>query len=286
MAGEQRPLSGRVPRGFGAEGSGAIIAVGPGCRHFSVSDRVAFMTNPLSRNGVFSGLVDIPTSMAVKLPDTLDLKLAAALPVASITAGRALGKKAKLLLSCAKPEQNRKVLVIGASGGVGSLLTQYLVRLGFHPDLSGSPERLSACGFYESSAGIGSLIDRKLTPAGSDGKRWDLVFDCHGDLWDAKKIRTLLSERGELVNVSLANDKILKAVLLPLSGIHNRIVLALPHRNLLACGLQLAASGAVVPCIGAVYPWQEASDAIASQRCGKHFGKVLVDLRDLPLQLG
>ena len=66
----------------GLEGAGTVAQVGPGVTTLSVGDQVAWATNP----GSYAGQVAMRADNAVKVPDEIDLEVAAALPLQGMTA--------------------------------------------------------------------------------------------------------------------------------------------------------------------------------------------------------
>ncbi|MEH2239264.1 quinone oxidoreductase family protein [Nostoc sp.] len=110
------------PRVLGAECAGTIIAIGYGVGRFAVGDRVyaqAFM-NP--KGGCYAQYVVVPEKVVAPVPDGLDMLMAGALAVTGPTALRGLealgtGDEVKLMLW-------------GASGGVGHVALQLAKRMG------------------------------------------------------------------------------------------------------------------------------------------------------------
>ncbi|MEM8794038.1 MAG: NADP-dependent oxidoreductase [Pseudomonadota bacterium] len=77
----------RFPMVLGWDGAGRVEAVGPDVRGLAVGDRVMVMSKqPSSRVGTHQEVVVLPKSQVVKLSDTVALEMAAAAPLASITA--------------------------------------------------------------------------------------------------------------------------------------------------------------------------------------------------------
>ncbi|GHH82212.1 quinone oxidoreductase [Streptomyces sulfonofaciens] len=111
------PLS--LPAVPGEEGSGTVLAVGPGITRFAVGDRVAWTTVP----GSYAGQVLVPEEKAVVVPDGIDLHTAAAALVQGMTAHY-------LVNDSYRAREGETVLVHAAAGGVGLLLTQLLKRRG------------------------------------------------------------------------------------------------------------------------------------------------------------
>ena len=108
-----------LPTGLGLEGAGEIVAVGDGVDAALVGRRVAW-TDVL---GSYAELVAVPAGRAVRVPDGLDLDLAAALMLQGITAHY-------LSHSTYPLGSDDTALVYAAAGGVGRLLCQLALRRG------------------------------------------------------------------------------------------------------------------------------------------------------------
>jgi alcohol dehydrogenase len=114
-----------LPLITGIDVAGDIVEVGPGVTGFSPGDRV--LVDPIDRvdggllgetmNGGLAELVRVPAHMLVKLDPAIDPRAAAALPVAYGTAYR-------MMLTRGRIQPGEKVLVLGASGGVGTCCVQ------------------------------------------------------------------------------------------------------------------------------------------------------------------
>lgn len=99
----------------GEEGSGTVVAVGPGATGFEVGDRVAWTTVL----GSYAEKVRVPDFRAVKVPEGMDLQLAAAALVHGMTAHY-------LVNDSYVAKAGDALLVHAAAGGVGLLLVQML----------------------------------------------------------------------------------------------------------------------------------------------------------------
>ena len=113
------------PRVLGWDAVGTVEATGPATELFKVGDKVWY-AGDITRQGSYAeyGLVD--ERIAGYRPKSLDAADAAALPLTSITAWELLFDRLRI------PEgggQGQSLLVIGASGGVGSILVQLARRL-------------------------------------------------------------------------------------------------------------------------------------------------------------
>lgn len=108
-----------LPSGLGLEGAGEVIAVGDGVDEGRLGRRVAW-TGVL---GSYAELVALPADQAVRVPDGLDLELAAALMLQGITAHY-------LSHSTYHLDSDDTAMVYAAAGGVGRLLCQLALRRG------------------------------------------------------------------------------------------------------------------------------------------------------------
>lgn len=110
------------PRILGWDACGIVEAVGEECTLFSPGDEV-FYAGDITRPGCDSEYHLVDERIVGRKPNTLDYAESAALPLTSITAYEALFER--LMISCKKEDNRGKmILIINASGGVGSIATQ------------------------------------------------------------------------------------------------------------------------------------------------------------------
>ncbi|MGC5626888.1 quinone oxidoreductase family protein [Georgenia sp. Z1344] len=102
-----------LPHTPGTESAGTVAAVGSGVTGWSVGDRVAYAAAP----GAYAEKVLVPAATALGVPAGLDLDVAAALPLQGMTAHY-------LLDGASHVGDGSTVLLTGAAGGVGLLVTQ------------------------------------------------------------------------------------------------------------------------------------------------------------------
>ncbi|OBB59715.1 polyketide synthase [Mycobacterium sp. 852013-51886_SCH5428379] len=123
-------FEGRMPR-LGADFAGVVTGVGAGVTDLAVGDRVA----GISADGAWATYVTCDANLAVKLPDTLPEKQAAAVPSAHTTAWYGLHDLARI-------SSRDKVLIHSATGGVGQAALAIAKAAGAEIyATAGSPER-------------------------------------------------------------------------------------------------------------------------------------------------
>lgn len=111
---------------LGWDATGVVRATGPDVTQFKVGDRVWY-AGDITRPGTNAELHLVDERIVGHMPTSLDFAQAAALPLTSITAWEMLFDR--LRLKADTTPTNERLLIIGASGGVGSIMTQLARRL-------------------------------------------------------------------------------------------------------------------------------------------------------------
>ena len=166
-----KPLS--LPSGLGLEGAGVVEVVGDGVSDFTVGERVAYVGGP---PGAYSTRRCLPAARAVAVPEGIRSEIAAAIIFKGLTAEY-------LLRRCYTVQPGDVVLLHAASGGVGSLASQWLKLIGAITIGTVSSEQKATCA---KSMGCDHVIVytrenfvesvRELT----DGRGVDVVYDSVG----------------------------------------------------------------------------------------------------------
>lgn len=143
-----RGVAGAVP---GFDAAGVVIAAARDGSGPTPGTRVV----SFGWSGAWAERRAVDTAELARVPDDVDLGVAAAVPVAGVTALRALRRLGSVL--------GRRVVITGASGGVGRFAVQLAARAGAHVVASvGSPERgegLAALGATEVVVGITEISE-------------------------------------------------------------------------------------------------------------------------------
>lgn len=111
------------PRVLGADGSGTVVAVGANVVGFGKGDAVYAYGFFNPHGGFYAEYASVPATQVARLPGGLDMEQAGALAVTGITALRGLEDTLKL-------QPSQKLLVFGASGGVGLPAVQLAKAMG------------------------------------------------------------------------------------------------------------------------------------------------------------
>lgn len=171
----------------GADVAGVVEAAGPGASRFSVGDEV-FGECP---GGGFAEWVAVPETHLARKPDGVDFEAAAAVPVAGLTALQSIRDWGRL-------QRGQRVLINGASGGVGTFAVQVAKALG-------AGEVVAVCSGRNvemvRSLGADRVIDYETEDFAASGDRYDLMVDNVGTR-SLADCRSVLTDRGSYSMVS------------------------------------------------------------------------------------
>ncbi|MDD7984745.1 zinc-binding alcohol dehydrogenase family protein [Lentisphaera marina] len=109
---------------IGWDASGIVKAVGDKVSHFRPGDKVWY-AGDLTRSGSNSQYQLVDERIVGKMPETLSFSEAAAMPLTTLTAWEMLFDR----LQVEKENSNKSILIIGAAGGVGSIMVQLIQKL-------------------------------------------------------------------------------------------------------------------------------------------------------------
>jgi NADPH:quinone reductase-like Zn-dependent oxidoreductase len=171
---------GQPPFVLGWDLSGTVEAVGPGMTLFQTGDEVFGMLPFPQGHGAYAEHVVGPTRVFVRKPDSLDHVHAAAIPMAGLTAWQALVDTAGI-------GDGSRVLIIGASGGIGHLAVQIAKARGAHVTALASAANLD----FVRSLGADETIDYNAGDFTQTVRDQDVVLDVVGGDYPARALDVL-----------------------------------------------------------------------------------------------
>ena len=190
---------------MGLDASGTVVAVGENVNTLKVGDRVASGTNLFheGKPGSYAQYLVVNQQRAVKIPNSVSFASAATLTTPSITAWQALFSTSKGALKNAK---DKKILINGASGGVGSFAVQFAKQAGAEVATTSSTKNLS----YVKSLGSHFLIDYKTQDINERVKTFapeglDYILDAVGG-GSLNNALDLLKPGGTLISIATITD--------------------------------------------------------------------------------
>ncbi|ADO77491.1 NADP-dependent oxidoreductase [Halanaerobium praevalens] len=173
---------------LGWDASGIVKEKGNKVESLKVGDRV-FVRPELTNRGTYAEYTTAKENLVAKIPDNINFKQAAAVPLAGLTAYQSLTDVGNL-------EKNDKVLIHAGAGGVGSFGIQIAKNLGAYVATTGSTKNVE---FLE-SLGADEVIDYTKADFAEILADYDLVVDTLGGEIQTKSLG-ILKKGGKLVSI-------------------------------------------------------------------------------------
>jgi NADPH:quinone reductase-like Zn-dependent oxidoreductase len=253
---------------LGADIAGRVEAVGGNVKRFKPGDEV-FGDNSESGNGGFAEYVSVPERALALRPANRSFEEAAAVPMAAITALQGLRDAGKI-----RPGQ--KVLIHGASGGVGTFAVQ--IAKWYKADVTavcsaGNAERVR-------SLGADQVIDYTKEDFTKNGQRYDLILAVNG-YHPIAAYKRALNPNGIYIMAGGSMAQIFQAMLLgpwmsEKGGRKMGSVAAKMNQPDLVFLKELLEAGKIVPVIDRYYPLSEVPEALRYLGKGHAKGKVVI----------
>jgi NADPH:quinone reductase-like Zn-dependent oxidoreductase len=263
-------LSAPNDSGMGVDFAGTVEAVGKNVKRFKPGDEVFG-----GRDGAFAEFVTIPEERALaRKPANITFAQAASVPIAAITALQALRDKGKL-----KP--GHKVLINGASGGVGTFAVQ--IAKSFGAEVTGVCSTRNV--EMVRSIGADHIIDYTREDYTESGKQYDLIIDMVGN-HSLMANRRALTPEGIFVIVGGGKGNWLGPLMGPIKAlmlspfVDQEFVLLLSalRKDDLAILADLMQAGLVTPVIDRRYRLSDVPVAIRYSEEGHAQGKIIIDI--------
>lgn len=272
--GELRPLTAlkrtRVP---GRDVAGEVVAVGSGVGGFEVGDKVYAMLDT-----VFGGYAEYAVAgeeTVAPMPARLSYGEAAAVPLAALTAIQALrGALRDLPHDCDEALGRRRVLVNGASGGVGHFAVQLAGVFGAEVTAVCSGKNLE----FVRELGANRALDYGEEDFCRHENRYDVIFDVAGNR-SFRACRGALRPGGIQVTTELLPRNFAwQALTFPGENRKTRVVVVKPSGRDLALLAQLFDAGRLRVVLDRAYPLRQAAEAHARGELGHTRGKVSLEV--------
>jgi len=258
------------PLVLGRDVAGIVEAVGDGVEHVAVGDAVLghMLLTPPVRHGTLAEYALLPADAVVAKPSGLDFQTAAALPLA--------GAAAVAAVDAIDAQAGQVVLVVGASGGVGSYAVQLLAARGVAVVATGTADdddrlaKLGASTVVDYTAG--PVIDqvRAAYPAGVHAVIDLVAYTPDGLPLDAVQAGGIVAS-----TLGAADEQTLSAK--SLTGVN---IMAAPTRDVIGALAEQAAAGTLIVDVEQVLPFERAGEGLAALAGGKARGKTVVQVED------
>lgn len=256
----RNPVSGR-------DVAGTVAAVGAAVTRFAVGDEVYGIAP-----GSFAEYAVAREDKLARKPVNLSFEQAAVVPISAGTAVQAL-------LDVGRLQAGQAVLVLGASGGVGSYAVQLAKAFGAEVTGVSSTAKLDLV----ASLGADHVLDYTCDDFADGARRYDLILDIAGNP-SLSRLRRALVPRGTVVFVGGENAGSLIGLGRQLRGalasplVRQRLALFVAKERASDCErlTELIEAGKVVPTLDRTYLLDEAPAAMRLLETGKVRGKIAI----------
>lgn len=252
----------------GRELAGVVESVGTDVTSFVPGDEVFGIGE-----GTFATYAVAPADKLALKPEGVSFEQAAALSVSALTALQAVRDHAKVAAG-------QRVLVIGASGGVGSFAVQIAKAYGAEVTGVCSTAKVDLV----RSLGADQVIDYSTSTVADGSEVFDVIIDTGGNT-SLSRLRRALTPNGTLVIVGGETggrllggfERGLSAMATsPFTGQSLKAMMCSENADDLAVLADLAESGVITPAIDRAYPLARTADAIRHLEQGSARGKVII----------
>jgi NADPH:quinone reductase-like Zn-dependent oxidoreductase len=251
----------------GQDVAGTVTATGDGVTRFKIGDEVFGIAK-----GSFAEYAVAREDKLTHKPENLSFEQAAAMPISGLTA---LGA-----LDAAGVTVGSNVLIVGASGGVGTYAVQIAVALGATVTgvASGSKADLVT------ELGAQRVIDYTREDFADGSHTYDVIVDT-GGMTSVSRLRKALQPKGTLVIVGGESGstwnpgmgrQLKAAVMSPIVSQRLTSILNKEHYSGLDRLAKLAATGDVAPCIERSYSLADVPDAVRRLEAGNVRGQIVI----------
>jgi NADPH:quinone reductase-like Zn-dependent oxidoreductase len=258
---------------LGVDFAGTVEAVGKKVTRFKVGDEVFG-----GRDGALAQYVAVREAGSIALkPTNLTFEQAASVPIAAVTALQGLRDKGKV-------HAGQKVLINGASGGVGTFAVQIAKYLGAEVTGVCSTRNVEMV----KSLGADHVIDYTRDDFTQGTEHYDVIFDTVGN-HPLSDYRRVMVPQGVFVIVGGPNtDPWIGPLSVPLKAkligpfVSQRFESFLAELNQQEVGVlaDLLQSGKVTPVIDRTYPMSDIQSAMRYLLAGHAHGKVVIEVGD------
>jgi len=254
---------------LGADLAGRVEAVGSGVTQFQPGDAVYGDIEPFG-SGAFAEYAVMPAKALAPKPPSLTFAETAALPVAALTALQGLRDVGKI-------QAGQRVLINGASGGVGTFAVQIAKAFGAEVTAVCSTRNVEQA----HSLGADHVIDYTKADSTRSGQQYDLIFAANG-YHPLSAYKRTLAPGGVYVMAGGKTKQIFDVMLWGWwhSRGDKRLTNVMAHAStpdMLVLN-ELVAAGKLKPVIDRRYPLPQTADALRYLGEGHARGKIVIDV--------
>jgi NADPH:quinone reductase len=279
------PRNIQFPQVIGFDGAGRVAKLGSGVAGIEIGDPVMVFSDRFrGHHGTFAEYVCVPWDLVADMPKTISYEQAASIPCAAMTGYQCLFRADKAGLSAGD-----KVLIHGASGGIGSFTVQFAKQSGLVV--------AATCGSnhteYVQDLGADVVFDSRSLDIGEQVRKWapegvPAIIDCVGkETLSLVQAMRAMKQGGRLVSIATLTDDGDVAADTAEAARHGftKIWSIMNFENLRSQFRSIAAlidAGKVTMPPVEVQPMEEAGKVLRRVKEGHTRGKAVLKIADIP----
>jgi NADPH:quinone reductase-like Zn-dependent oxidoreductase len=253
----------------GTDIAGEVLEVGDQASRFKPGDSVVAFIDP-KHGGAYAELAVAKERAAALKPKSLSFAEAASLPVAGCTALQALRDLGEV-------SKDRKVLILGGSGGVGHFAIQIARALGAKVDATCGESHVE----FVRALGADRVIDYRKEDFTVGPERYDVIFDTVAAS-SFSACRDTLEPGGVYVTTLPSPDVLFWALVGAVVAKFRttkkaKMIMVRPNADDLAFLARLADEGKLRPVVSEAFPLARAAEAQQVSRAGHAKGKIILE---------
>ncbi|MAO65383.1 MAG: zinc-binding oxidoreductase [Balneola sp.] len=260
-------IPGKFPLIPGWDVAGVVEETGHSASRFSAGDEVyAYARRPVIQHGTFAEYISLPESYLAERPTNISMDEAGGIPLVGLTAYQAIFDFGEL-------KKDQTLLILGASGGVGTLAIQLAKSVGANVIGVASEQNHN----YMKELGADITIDYNDNHVGEAVKKThpdgvDLIFHCsRGDSFSQVMETGVLKEDGKVVSITKSKPEIS-------DDITFKYVFVEPNAEQLEHIAALADNGKIKVPVSKTFDLDEAADALEQIQSLHTQGKLIITL--------
>ncbi|HLP05390.1 MAG TPA: NADP-dependent oxidoreductase [Paludibacter sp.] len=251
----------KLPLTLGQDFSGTVEKTGKNVKGFNVGDYV-YGRSSIERDGTYAEYIEVKANEVALMPKSTNFNEAAGIPLVGTTAWETLINRARI-------KKGQRVLILAASGGVGSLAVQIAKAKGCY--VIGTTSKVNI--ELVKSLGADEVIDYLNEDFSTKLKDIDVVLDTiGGDI--QKKAFNVIKRGGTLVTTSNPPDQ----ELAQRYGVRAESVFVGPNAHILNELRKYIDAGLIRPVVDKVYKFEDVKLAQNYSQSGKARGKIILEI--------
>jgi len=250
------------PIALGQDFSGTVEKAGSSTTGFKVGDKVYGRRPSMQRDGAFAEFIEVKAADVALMPKTITFDEAASIPLAGTTAWDTLVNRAKI-------QKGQRVLILAASGGVGSLAVQIAKSKGCYVIGTTSSSNMD----FVKKLGASEVFDYMTQDFSEKLRDVDVVLDTIGGAIQEKAFK-VLKRGGVLISIKSKPDQNLSERM----GVRSEYVSVGPNAHILNELRSLIELGQIHPVVDKVFKFNDVKQAQNYSQSGKARGKIVLEI--------